>query len=93
MAIKRLIQNHLGQLPTNEDVFIFLNKNRNKVKLLHWAGSGFVLYYKRLERGNFQIPQYDIKDGRIILDYAQLVMLIDGISISNIQRKERLQLE
>lgn len=92
-GLSGLVKNHLGQSPTNGDVFIFLNKNRNKVKLLHWSGSGFVLYYKRLEKGHFQISAYDITDGSIKLGYAELVMLIDGISISNIQRKERFQLK
>jgi len=88
-----LIQNYLNQSPTSGDVFIFLNKNRNKVKLLHWSGSGFVLYYKRLEKGTFDIPAYDIEHGSIRLDYTQLVLLIDGISIANLQRKERFSLQ
>lgn len=92
-GLSGLVQSHLGQSPTNGDVFIFMNKNRNKIKLLHWAGSGFVLYYKRLEKGTFQMPVYDIEHGSIALDYAQLVMLIDGISISNIQKKERYLLQ
>lgn len=88
-----LVQNHLNESPTNGDVYIFLNKNRNKVKLLHWCGSGFVLYYKRLEKGTFDLPAYDIDHGSIRLDYAQLVMLIDGIRITNLQRKARFSLK
>ncbi len=84
-----LVQNHLNQSPTSGEVFIFLNKNRNKAKLLHWCGSGYVLYYKRLEKGTFDLPAYDIEHGSIRLDYVQLVMLIDGISITNLARKER----
>jgi len=83
-----LVQNQLDQSPTNGDVFIFINKSRNKIKLLHWAGSSFVLYYKRLESGTFEHPKYDIETGSYSLSYTQIVMLVDGISIKNIERKK-----
>jgi len=88
-SLSGLVQNNLGQSPMNGEVFIFINKTRNKIKLLHWSGSGFVLYYKRLESGTFELPQYDIRAGSYQLDYSQLVMLIDGICIKNIQQKKR----
>jgi transposase len=87
-----LIQNQLNQTPTNGEVYVFINKTRNKIKLLHWAGSGFVLYYKRLESGTFEHPQYDIETGSYQMSYSQMVMLIDGISIKNIEIKKRFEL-
>lgn len=83
-----IIQDHLGQSPINGEVFIFINKNRNKIKLMHWSGSGFILYYKRLETGTFEQFSYDIDQGSYQLDYAQMVMLVDGICIKNLQRKK-----
>jgi len=87
-----LVQNQLGQSPVNGDVYVFINKTRNKIKLLHWAGSGFVLYYKRLESGTFEHPQYDIETGSYQMSYSQMVMLVDGISIKNIEIKKHYQL-
>lgn len=87
-----LVTNSLGETPTNGDVYIFINKCRNKVKLLHWSGSGFVLYYKRLESGTFAVPDYDIENGSCHLSYTQLVMLIDGICITNIKKKKHYRL-
>ncbi len=87
-----LVQNHLGQSPMNGEVFVFINKTRNKIKLLHWSGSGFVLYYKRLESGTFELPEYDIQAGSYQLDYTQMVMLIDGICIKNIQQKKQYKM-
>ena len=84
-----LIQTHLEVAPTSGTVFLFINKRKDKVKLLHWMGSGFVLYYKRLEQGVFEVPSYDIENGSIRINYTQLVMLIDGISITNITRSKR----
>ena len=87
-----LVKDQLGQSPTNGDVYVFINKPRNKIKLLHWSGSGFVLYYKRLESGTFEHPRYDIQTGSYQLSYSQIVMLVDGISIKNIQKKQQFSL-
>ena len=91
-SLSGLVQNHLGQSPMNGEVFVFINKTRNKIKLLHWSGSGFVLYYKRLESGTFELPEYDIQAGSYQLNYSQMVMLIDGICIKNIQQKKQYKM-
>ena len=84
-----LIQNDLSTSPTDGSVYIFINKTRDKVKLLHWSGSSFIMYYKRLESGTFEIPYYDPTVGSISLSYSQLVLLIDGVSITDISRRKR----
>lgn len=73
-------------------VFVFINKRRDKIKLLHWTGGGYVLYYKPLEEGNFELPEYQVSKSMIVLNYTQMVMLIDGISILNIKRRKRYEL-
>lgn len=88
-----IIQNNLGSNPCNGDVFIFINKRRDKIKLLHWQGISFTLYYKRLEKGTFELPEYDPKVGSITLDYSQMVMIVDGLSVKNIQKRKRYQPE
>jgi transposase len=90
-GLSGLVQNTLGCNPCNGDVFIFINKRRDKIKLLHWQGISFILYYKRLEKGTFELPLYDSTVGSIALDYAKLVMIIDGLSIQNIQKRKRYQ--
>lgn len=90
-GLSGLVQNTLGCNPYNGDVFIFVNKRRDKIKLLHWQGISFILYYKRLEKGTFELPQYDSTVGSIALDYTKLVMIIDGLSIQNIQKRKRYQ--
>jgi transposase len=64
-----------------------VNKLRNRIKILHWRTGGFVLYYKRLEKGTFEVPQYDKSVKTIRLNYAQLVLLFDGITIGNLSQK------
>jgi transposase len=88
-ALSGLVRNNLGSDPTNGEVFIFINKRRDKIKLLHWQGPGYLLYYKRLEKGTFELPRYDSSIGSITLSYSQMVMIIDGLSIKNLQKRAR----
>ena len=88
-GLSGLIQDFVETTPNGLSVFVFINKKRDKVKLLHWVGSGYLLYYKRLEEGTFELPQYEIREGIIRLNYTQMVMLIDGISIVNIKKRKR----
>lgn len=83
------IVSDIHQSVVSTTVFVFVNKRRDKIKLLHWVGGGYLLYYKRLEQGTFELPNYDIEKGMIQLSYTQMVMLIDGISIVNIKREKR----
>jgi len=91
-GLSGLIRNELDGNPCSGDVFIFINRNRNKMKLLHWQGIGFTLYYKRLEEGTFEPLDYDTQAGSISLTYAQIVMLIDGLSIKNIRKRKLFSL-
>ena len=91
-SLRGLVISDLDQNPDNGTVYIFINKVRNKAKLLHWQSGGFMLYYKRLESGTFELPAYDMEVGSLHLSYAQLILLIDGIAITNITRRKRLSL-
>jgi transposase len=90
-GLSGLVQNNLESNPCSGDVFIFINRHRNKIKLLHWQGISFTLYYKRLEKGTFELPEYDSSVGSITIDYTQMVMIVDGLSIKNIQRRKQYQ--
>ncbi len=82
-----------GRNPMSGEVFLFINKSRDKMKLLHWSGSGYTLYYKRLETGQFELSTYQTKQaGGIKLSYAHLVMIIDGLSIKNVKIRKQVQL-
>ena len=91
-SLSGIVRNELDRDPGNGEVFIFINKTRNKIKLLHWQGIGFTLYYRRLEKGTFDVPRYDAQVGSISLSYTQIVMLIDGLSVKNIQKRKLFSL-
>lgn len=84
-----LVSSKLGQNPMNGDVFIFINKPRNRIKLLRWEPGGFVLFYKRLEKGTFELP--DSKNGGVSreIDYGELAMIITGISMKYAKKRPR----
>lgn len=90
-GLSGLVRDELHGNPCSGDVFMFVNRTRDKIKLLHWEGIGFTLYYKRLEVGTFELPSYGSDTKSIALGYAQMVMLVDGLSIKNIQKRKRYQ--
>lgn len=64
--------------PLSGDLFVFLNRRRNRVKLIQWDGNGLWLHYKRLEEGTFRPLRSANADG-VTLSRAELSMLLDGI--------------
>lgn len=88
-SLSGIVTTELNSNPTKGTVYLFVNKLRNKIKILHWRTGGFILYYKRLEKGTIEVPTYEKSVRSIILDYAQLVLLFDGITIGNLTQKEQ----
>ena len=72
-----VIRSELGADPLSGSLFVFVNRRRNMVKLLYWDRDGLVLWYKRLERGCFILPDRCLGDGHI--ERCDLVMLLEGI--------------
>lgn len=88
-GLSGIVQEHMDQNQRKNIVYAFINKKKDKLKLLHWRVGGFVLYYKRLEKGIFELPEYDIEEGLVVLTYTEMIMLLDGIRIINMHKKER----
>lgn len=77
VGLAAVAQNVLRQNPCSGAVFAFRGRRGDRVKLLHWDGQGFYLYYKVLEKGRFPWPSP--ADGAAHLTSAQLAMLREGI--------------
>jgi transposase len=84
-----LVSNKMSVDPCSGDVYIFINKSRNKIKLLHWESGGFVLYYKRLEEGTIEFPILTNEVASLHLDWTDLMLMISGISLSKVTRRKR----
>lgn len=90
-ALCGVVRNELGRDPLRGDVFLFLNRTRTHLKLLHWESGGLVLYYKRLEEGTFAPPGLVGKSAS--LTWAQLVLMVEGITIQKSTRKRRYNVD
>jgi transposase len=86
-----LVSNDLKNDPLSGDGYVFLNKRRDRIKLLLWDGDGFWIFYKRLEKGTFQRPSWSEDNRSLIMHYEELVMLIKGIDLTSIKRRTRYQ--
>jgi transposase len=70
-------------------LYVFVSRRGDRLKILTWSAGGFLLLYKRLERGRFRLPL--IRDGQteVEIDATQLAMLLDGIDIKRVQPPRR----
>jgi len=88
-GLSGLVIGRLGEDPRSGDLFIFINKPRNRVKMLRWEPGGYVLFYKRLERGTLELPQSKTSGLTQPLEYGQLAMMVTGFSMKNARKRRR----
>ena len=73
--------------PLDGSLYLFVNRRGNRLKILHWDGSGFWIYYRVLERGTFEVPRSDTK--RVQIDATHLAMILGGVSLVGAKRRKR----
>ncbi|MDD9150191.1 IS66 family insertion sequence element accessory protein TnpB [Sporolactobacillus sp. CQH2019] len=76
-----LVQESFHLDPFSPCLFVFCNRKRDKLKILHWEYNGFWLYYKRLEKGTFQWPKAHNDAPSLKISRRQLNWLLDGLSL------------
>ena len=81
-GLRAIVEGTLRHDPYCGHLFVFVGKARDKVKVLFWDRSGFVVYMKRLEKGRFQLPVIDARRKHVTMEPAQLTMLLDGIDLN-----------
>ena len=74
-------------------VYIFVNKKRNQIKLLTWEGDGLAIYYKRLEKGVYELPVLNANNQSASIDVLQLQLILQGIVLSSVKTKKRFLLK
>jgi transposase len=77
-GLSYLVEPLLAQHPMSGHLFVFVGRDRHKVKILYWDRTGFALWYKRLERGKFPAPACLAQRG---LSMAELHAWLEGIDI------------
>jgi hypothetical protein len=85
-----LVRSEFMQNPMSGDVFVFLNSRRTHLKLLQWQGDGFAIFYKRLEKGTYEIPKI-ISGDTPEISSQQLLFVLEGIQLSCIKKRPRYE--
>ncbi len=87
-----LAEQHLRLDPFGGALFVFINKTRDRIKLLHWDGTGVWVLAKRLEKGRFSWPvSADGSARRVDLEPATLSLLLAGIDLKDGAKKARYE--
>jgi transposase len=80
-GLSGIIRGEFEADPTDGSLFVFINKRRDRMKLLHFADGGFWLYYRLLEAGTFEAIKPNAGSHRIQIDATELSMLLAGVSL------------
>jgi transposase len=92
-SLAALVRDHLGHDPMCGDLFLFVSRCRDRIKILYWDGDGFALWYKRLEEGTFRLPAIAVGQKSVQIRASELAMLLEGIDLKSIKRSPRLRLD
>lgn len=91
-SLSGLVRNEMNQDVLSGDVFIFIGKRANKIKLLQWDTDGFALYEKRLERGSFERPGNDNSHTHCSITAQQLQYILQGVVLKSVQHRKRFSI-
>lgn len=84
-GLAAIVELELELNPFAPSLFVFSNRQRDKVKLLYWERNGFVLWYKRLEKQRFKWPLLQAGTTTRSIGQEQLSWLLDGIDLDQIK--------
>ena len=84
------VREFLGAEPLSGHLFVFRNRRADRIKVLYWDRSGYALFYKRLEKGNFRFPE--ILGSQVQVESSDLILLLEGIELAGSKRRGRFVL-
>ena len=86
-GLSGIVRGEFGADPLDGSLYLFVNRRRDRIKILHFDGSGYWLYYKLLEAGTFEVIA---SEGTCVqIDATQLAMLLGGVSLVGARRRKR----
>ena len=88
-GLSAIVSQTFGKDILEGDYFVFVNRARNRCKILYWDRDGLVVWAKRLERGGFQIPHGDTASFCVEVDSVTLAMMIGGVDLKTAKRRKR----
>lgn len=90
-SLAGLVTAAFDQDPTSGHLFLFVNRRRDRLKILYWDRDGLAIWYKRLETGSFQLPAADPHAISIEMSPTQLALILSGIDLGSARQRKRYQ--
>jgi len=90
-ALSGLVTTAFAQDPTSGHLFLFVNRRRDRLKILYWDRDGLAIWYKRLEKGSFQLPAISINAASVEMSATQLTLILSGIDLGSARQRKRYQ--
>jgi len=90
-GLAAIVQSELQEDAYSGHLFVFVSRRCDRVKILTFDKGGFILFYKRLERGQFRLPHMTPESMSVEIDATQLAMLLDGIDFGRVRRPKPWQ--
>jgi len=84
-----LAQQIFDEDPLSGHLFLFVSRQRDRLKILFWDHDGLAIFYKRLESGTFQLPKSTRSEQGVELDERQLNRLLTGLDLRTGRRRKR----
>ena len=88
-GLSGLVRSELQADPTDGSLFVFINRRRDRLKMLYFDGGGFWLYYRLLEAGTFEELQDPDGANHLTIDATELSMLLSGVSLVVSRRRRK----
>jgi transposase len=88
-GLSGIVRQHMQGDPLDGSLFLFINRRRDRMKMLHWDGGGYWVFYRVLEAGTFE--RLASEQTSLQLDPTQLAMLLGGMQLASAARRKRHQ--
>ena len=88
-GLAAIVKYKMGSDVLSGDIFVFISKRRNAIKLLRFEQDGFAIFYKRLEKGTFEIPAHESESGSLLLSDNELIFILKGVALKQIKYRPR----
>lgn len=89
-----LVESAVKQDPFSGSLFVFFNRQRDRIKILYWGQTGFCIWYQQLQKGTYQLPDEKSLESQQTIEVtrSQLSLMLDGIDLASVRQRMRFQL-
>lgn len=88
-GLSGIVREYFQADPTDGSLFVFINRRRDRLKILYFDGAGFWLYYRLLEAGTFEELKNPHQSNYLTIDATELSMLLSGVSLVTSRRRRK----